>query len=1349
MPISAAAGLAWPSSATILAPLAPSAVVGGDLQFASQNPSGQQSLINSIYTPGSPQYHQFLTGDQFDDLFGPSSSLQAKYLSELQGYGLSVTQTSPFMWYVQGSAMQMGEAFGTTFSHAEWQGHLGYAPATPMKVPSAFQSLGITTDGGFETVLAQFSTPLYHAPMIGGERPSHSLVSPHTSSAALTINLTNQYIVAYQKAGAVAIPPTNTNETWNLSLSGGTPPYSVSWHWGDGVIQHFTSSGPMLQVTHDYYTPGEIDSCYNEYCGNISIYVTDSASGNASASAGLIVSLSPWAAQTFYNTQPLYTLGDSGAGTSIGFGELCDPDFPAADYTTDLQIFSSNYGLPAPKVTLIGTGDTTCSPGYATWSGETTLDMEWAHTIAPNATLVVDLADSNPDEGDCTWDTLSNGVFVASNSWTGAYTESCWTTAESQGQSFLSSTGDSGGPGFSSTESSYPPIDPNDVGVGGTFVYPTSSGIFHAEYAWNGTTITESGGTKADVGSTGGCSTSVATPAYQTGMTGFACKDRGAPDVAAMGGTWVSTFQICTSALSTAGGCGSTSPPFWSAATGTSLASPSWAAFLDLAYTYNGTGTKANGNADWQLYAIAKSSTTNYDTGFHDITMGSNKIGGTGDNAGVGWDAVTGLGSFNGAVLAEMMAVADGNTGGISALTAVLSSNTTLGPASLSVAFGADVTGGGSALAGYSYAWTFGDGGTATTSVPYATHVYTTPGRYLATVAVTLGSNTGTSKPVVIHVSGSGGGSSLSITASSNRTSATIGMPVSFTSAPTGGSGTYSTYAWRFGDGTTAATQNPTHSYAYAGTFNAVVNVTDSSSNTATSNTLVITVTAIGAPLAVTATGTPTSGEAALPVSFTANPSGGTGTYTAYAWTFGDGTTGSGASVSHTYSAAGSFSATVKVTDSGSATATSSPITITVSAGPSVTASSNRSSSFVGEPVSFSSAVSGGTSPYTYAWTFGDSATSTVADPTHSYAATGTYSASVTVTDNIGHTATSNSVSITVTAAGAAIAITAAASPTSGPAPLSVTFTSTPTGGSGTYATFAWTFGDGTTGSGQDTTHSYSAAGSFSASVKVTDNVGHTATSNSVSITVTNPALAVTASVSPGTGTAGSTVFTFTAAPTGGTGSYSSYLWSFGDGTTGAGESATHTYTTGGTYTYSVTVTDSSDATASSAAQTLTVGAASVSPLTLGLSASPSSINLGSSATFKATVGGGTAPYEYAWSGLPLGCSSSDTPTLSCTPTSAGNYVVELTVSDASAPSQIKTADLNFDVNSTSTTTNSGILGLSPLDLGLVLLVVAVALVGLIAAVAVSRRRKHQMEQQPMAPYQGAPPPPGYYPPQQ
>ncbi len=141
--------------------------------------------------------------------------------------------------------------------------------------------------------------------------------------------------------------------------------------------------------------------------------------------------------------------------------------------------------------------------------------------------------------------------------------------------------------------------------------------------------------------------------------------------------------------------------------------------------------------------------------------------------------------------------------------------------------------------------------------------------------------------------------------------------------------------------------------------------------------------------------------------------------------------------------------------------------------------------------VVFTGSASGGTTPYAYAWTFGDGTTSTAQDPTHTYTVAGQYTATLTVTDAHGVTAGAV-VSIAVSGP---LSAHASASPTSGGVPLAVQFAGSGGGGVPPYSYF-WTFGDGNSSTLQDPSHTYSAVGNYSVGLTVTDHQGSTASAS-------------------------------------------------------------------------------------------------------------------------------------------------------------------------------------------------------------------------------------------------------------
>ncbi len=156
-------------------------------------------------------------------------------------------------------------------------------------------------------------------------------------------------------------------------------------------------------------------------------------------------------------------------------------------------------------------------------------------------------------------------------------------------------------------------------------------------------------------------------------------------------------------------------------------------------------------------------------------------------------------------------------------------------------------------------------------------------------------------------------------------------------------------------------------------------------------------------PLLVAPTAASTSSCSGHTCSFDASGSSDPdGTITSYAWIFGDGTTGSGLTVSHTYATDGAYSVTLTVTDNSDARGTQST-TVHVNVPPAAfftSACSRLACSFDGS----GSSDPGGGTIVNHAWFFGDGTTASGAVVSHTYAAFGTYTVTLRVTDSGGAT---------------------------------------------------------------------------------------------------------------------------------------------------------------------------------------------------------------------------------------------------------------------------------------------------------------------------------------------------------
>ena len=329
--------------------------------------------------------------------------------------------------------------------------------------------------------------------------------------------------------------------------------------------------------------------------------------------------------------------------------------------------------------------------------------------------------------------------------------------------------------------------------------------------------------------------------------------------------------------------------------------------------------------------------------------------------------------------------------------------------------------------------------------------------------------------------SGPDSGSPANVPPVASFTSSVQGHTVSFTSTSTDPDGKVAASLWSFGDQTTGTGATNQHTYATAGIYPVTLTVTDNSGATGTvSGSVAITNVP---PIASF-----TSSSQYLTTTFTSTSTDPDGSVASYAWDFGDTTTGTGASPVHTYPTAGTYPVTLTVTDTDGATNTATGSVTVVDPPPNVPPTANFTTSTLNHTVSFSSTStdSDGTIASS-SWDFGDATTGTGSSPSHTYATPGTYSVTLTVTDDRGAPSSVTHDVVIVNAA-------PNASFTSTAQYTVVTFASSSSDPDGTIASYAWDFGDNTTGTGASPVHPYPTGGTYPVTLTVTDNDGDTDT---------------------------------------------------------------------------------------------------------------------------------------------------------------------------------------------------------------------------------------------------------------
>jgi len=218
-------------------------------------------------------------------------------------------------------------------------------------------------------------------------------------------------------------------------------------------------------------------------------------------------------------------------------------------------------------------------------------------------------------------------------------------------------------------------------------------------------------------------------------------------------------------------------------------------------------------------------------------------------------------------------------------------------------------------------------------------------------------------------------------------------------------------YSWNFGDGGTGSGRTATHSYNLPGTYAVTLTIADAYNRTATA-TQTIDVAGGATPTAsfLFSPAAPRIGEN---VNFNASASRpATGrTIRTYDWDFGDGEqkTTTTPITSHDYQKSGDFTVTLVVTDDAGRVAVASATVTIGSDSPTADFTFSQLPITLATPhtIQFSSATSSAAAGRTitsYFWDFGDSATSTLAGPSHNYAGTASYNVTLTVTDSAGKT---------------------------------------------------------------------------------------------------------------------------------------------------------------------------------------------------------------------------------------------------------------------------------------------------------------------------------------------------------
>lgn len=515
-----------------------------------------------------------------------------------------------------------------------------------------------------------------------------------------------------------------------------------------------------------------------------------------------------------------------------------------------------------------------------------------------------------------------------------------------------------------------------------------------------------------------------------------------------------------------------------------------------------------------------------------------------------------------------------------------------------------------------SYAWEFPGGDPANSTDEEPTVTYNAPGSYDVTLIAinTAGSDTTTLTDYI----------TVNPNAVAGFTSTTTARTVAFTNVSTNAT----SYFWDFGDGNNSTDVDPTHTYADDGTYTVVLSATNDCGTVTMTETIVI----VTAPTAGFSSNV-TSGCDPLTVMFMNQSSSNA---TSFQWSFPGGNPSSSTEENPTvtYNDPGTYTVTLTVSNTaGSNTATQTNyITVNTTPFAGFTSTVNNNTA------SFTNTSTNGTS---YEWNFGDGNSSTDANPTHTYADDGTYTVTLSATNDCGTVMTTETVVI-VTAPTAGFS----SNVTSGCDPLTVSFMNQ---SSNNATSWEWDFPGGNPSSSTDEnpTVTYNDPGTYTVTLTATNAAGSNTATQTNYITVnTVPATGYNFMTNANT-------TTFTNTTTNGT----SYSWDFGDGNSSTDSNPVHEYAGDGTY--EVVLSATNDCGTTTSTQTVVISSLPQAGFTSNVTSGCDPLTV----EFMDLSSANTTSWEWEFTGGNPSTSTGQNPTV--TYDAPGTYSVTLTAINA------------------------------------------------------------------------------------
>jgi subtilase family serine protease len=436
-------GLATAKALQKAAPALP-AHITADVYLANRDTAALTALATAVSTPGTAQYHHYLTADQAKALFAPTAAEAHAVESWATSNGLQVgTVSSGFgaSVAVTGTPGAIASAFGVKFGSyqvgAKKKAQRFWAPEQTASVPASIGA-DVLTVAGLDNAKHQ-ATPGETLP----PPPQNYFVAPWSS--------------AYY-GQKVAAGPFGT-------VAGTTTKIPTV----NGQAQPWTNTG---------YTPAQVRGAYN---------VAKSGDTGKGVTVAIIDAYTPATLGSDASEYAEWAAGQPGGNRAL------DKPFAKGQFKVVQHPGASTYddALPTDAVDC----------GASGWYGESTLDVESVHGMAPNANVTYIGA------SDCTDQGLGNAIAyvvnthaasIVTDSWGEAYDQSSlvsvydqmFTAGAAEGIGFFFSAGDSGyeDPNYEdatdAVQADYPDSSPWVTSVGGTSLAIGKNENYEGETSW-------------------------------------------------------------------------------------------------------------------------------------------------------------------------------------------------------------------------------------------------------------------------------------------------------------------------------------------------------------------------------------------------------------------------------------------------------------------------------------------------------------------------------------------------------------------------------------------------------------------------------------------------------------------------------------------------------------------------------------------------------------------------------------------------------------------------------------------------------------------------------------------------